>query len=59
MDPIFDGVGYLTDGLQRLNVLDTGGFHALSASSLSFSGGMLISSRLIMLYSGWLETRSI
>jgi hypothetical protein len=28
MDPVFDDVGYLIDGLQRLNVLDTTGFHA-------------------------------
>jgi 4-amino-4-deoxy-L-arabinose transferase-like glycosyltransferase len=28
MDPVFDDVGYLIDGLQRLNVLDSAGFHA-------------------------------
>ena len=32
MDPVFDDVGYLLDGLQRLNVLDTAGFHALCNS---------------------------
>jgi hypothetical protein len=28
MDPVFDDVGYLIDGLQRLNVLDSVGVHA-------------------------------
>lgn len=32
MDPVFDDVGYLLDGLQRLNVLDTAGFRALCNS---------------------------
>ncbi|MGA8657129.1 MAG: hypothetical protein WB586_13365 [Chthoniobacterales bacterium] len=32
MDPVFDDVAYLLDGLQRLNVLDTAGFHALCNS---------------------------
>src|ERR1700733_15307454 len=27
MDPVFDDVGYLIDGLQRLNILDRFGFH--------------------------------
>ncbi len=27
MDPVFDDVGYLTDGLLRLNILQTRGFH--------------------------------
>jgi hypothetical protein len=27
MDPVFDDVGYLIDGLQRLNILDRSGFH--------------------------------
>jgi hypothetical protein len=27
MDPVFDDVGYLIDGLQRLNILDKSGFH--------------------------------
>ena len=27
MDPVFDDVGYMIDGLQRLNVLDRAGFH--------------------------------
>ena len=28
MDPVFDDVGYMSDGLQRLNILDRAGFHA-------------------------------
>jgi hypothetical protein len=28
MDPVFDDVGYLIDGLQRLNILDSEGVHA-------------------------------
>jgi hypothetical protein len=28
MDPVFDDVGYMIDGLQRLNVLDRAGFHS-------------------------------
>jgi hypothetical protein len=28
MDPVYDDVGYLIDGLQRLNVLDSAGVHA-------------------------------
>ena len=32
MDPVFDDVGYLTDGLQRLNILDQAGFHAFCRS---------------------------
>jgi hypothetical protein len=28
MDPVFDDVGYLIDGLQRLNILDRAGIHA-------------------------------
>jgi hypothetical protein len=28
MDPVFDDVGYLFDGLQRLNILERAGFHA-------------------------------
>src|ERR1700742_1393530 len=27
MDPVFDDVGYLIDGLQRLDILDRSGFH--------------------------------
>jgi len=32
MDPVFDDVGYLTDGLQRLNILDQAGFNAFCRS---------------------------
>ncbi|MBV9391697.1 MAG: hypothetical protein JOY96_07385 [Verrucomicrobia bacterium] len=32
MDPVFDDVGYLTDGLLRLNILQTRGFHEFCSS---------------------------
>src|ERR1700730_7971368 len=35
MDPVFDDVGYLFDGLQRLNSLDRSGFHAFCQTFIS------------------------
>jgi hypothetical protein len=32
MDPVYDDVGYLIDGLQRLNILDTAGFRQFCES---------------------------